>query len=209
MALSYLARDPIHRSHHHDELTFRNVYAGSERFVLPLSHDEVVHGKGSLLSRMWGDPWQSFANLRLLYTYMFTSPGKKLLFMGAEFAQAVLPVHDRQRDPARALAVGFDHPGVALAATAVEVTGALRRKVRAQPGDGHVVEWLVAAHGGFGAPATEERRIRRLRGPHDDVDRGRRRWMTCQGAGHRYRVRRPSLGRAPPRAIRLYPWANR
>lgn len=85
--LAYLGRDPINRSHHHDELTFRSMYAAAENFVLPLSHDEVVHGKGSLLSRMWGDPWQSFANLRLLYTYMFTAPGKKLLFMGGELAQ--------------------------------------------------------------------------------------------------------------------------
>ena len=85
--LGYLGRDPIHRSHHHDEMTFRSMYAASENFILPLSHDEVVHGKGSLLSRMWGDPWQSFANLRLLYTYMFTTPGKKLLFMGGELAQ--------------------------------------------------------------------------------------------------------------------------
>ena len=84
---SYLGRDPVHRSHHHDELTFRSVYAADESFVLPLSHDEVVHGKGSLLARMWGDSWQSFANLRLLYTYMFTLPGKKLLFMGSELAQ--------------------------------------------------------------------------------------------------------------------------
>ena len=85
--LSYLGRDPIHRSHHHDELTFRSAYATAENFVLPLSHDEVVHGKGSLLSRMWGTPGQCFANLRLLYTYMFTLPGKKLLFMGCELAQ--------------------------------------------------------------------------------------------------------------------------
>ena len=96
--LSYLGRDPIHRSHHHGELTFRSVYAGAERFVLPLSHDEVVHGKGSLLSRMWGDTWQSFANLRLLYTLMFTTPGKKLLFMGGEFAQADEWRHDSSLD---------------------------------------------------------------------------------------------------------------
>ena len=96
--LSYLARDPIHRSYHHDELTFRSVYADSERFVLPLSHDEVVHGKGSLLSRMWGDRWESFANLRLLYTYMFTLPGKKLLFMGGEFAQVGEWRHDGSLD---------------------------------------------------------------------------------------------------------------
>ncbi len=84
--LEYLADDPIHRRYHHDRLTFRSVYAGSENFVLPLSHDEVVHGKGSLLGKMPGDEWQRFANLRLLYCYQFTLPGKKLLFMGEELA---------------------------------------------------------------------------------------------------------------------------
>jgi alpha-1,4-glucan:alpha-1,4-glucan 6-glycosyltransferase/4-alpha-glucanotransferase len=85
--LRYLQRDPIHRRHHHHELTFRQVYAQSENFVLPLSHDEVVHGKGSLLGRMPGDDWQRFANLRLLLGYMWSMPGKKLLFMGGELAQ--------------------------------------------------------------------------------------------------------------------------
>ena len=85
--LQYFQRDPIHRSYHHSELTFRAIYALDENFVLPLSHDEVVHGKGSLLNRMPGDDWQKFANLRLLYSYMWTTPGKKLLFMGGEFAQ--------------------------------------------------------------------------------------------------------------------------
>jgi 1,4-alpha-glucan branching enzyme len=84
--LQYFARDPVHRSHHLGELTFRLVYAHSENFVLPLSHDEVVHGKGSLLAKMPGDDWQRFANLRLLYGYMYAQPGKKLLFMGAEVA---------------------------------------------------------------------------------------------------------------------------
>ncbi len=84
--LDYLARDPVHRSWHHDRLTFRSIYAGSENYVLPLSHDEVVHGKGSLLDRMPGDDWQRFANLRLLLGYQWTTPGKKLLFMGGEFA---------------------------------------------------------------------------------------------------------------------------
>ncbi len=85
--LRYLRRDSVHRSHHHGELTFRGLYAFTENFVLPLSHDEVVHGKGSLLNQMSGDAWQKFANLRLLYSYMFTLPGKKLLFMGDEVAQ--------------------------------------------------------------------------------------------------------------------------
>jgi len=85
--LRYLKRDHIHRKHHHGELPFRMVYAFSENFVLPLSHDEVVHGKGSLFGRMTGTEWQKYANLRLLYGYMYAQPGKKLLFMGGEFAQ--------------------------------------------------------------------------------------------------------------------------
>ncbi len=85
--LEYMSQDPIHRQYHHDRLTFGLLYAGTENFVLPLSHDEVVHGKRSLLERMPGDDWRRFANLRALYTYMFTYPGKKLLFMGGEFAQ--------------------------------------------------------------------------------------------------------------------------
>ena len=96
--LDYLAHDPVHRSWHHDELTFRSVYATSEHFVLPLSHDEVVHGKGSLLGRMAGDEWQKFANLRLLYGYQFTQPGKKLLFMGGEFGQRSEWNHDTSLD---------------------------------------------------------------------------------------------------------------
>ncbi len=84
--LGYLAEDPIYRRYHHGELTFRSVYAFSENFVLPLSHDEVVHGKGSLLAKLPGDDWQKFANLRLLYGYQYAVPGKKLLFMGSELA---------------------------------------------------------------------------------------------------------------------------
>ena len=85
--LNYVSKDPVHRHYHHQELTFGLLYAFTENFVLPFSHDEVVHGKGSMLGKMPGDEWQRFANLRLLYTYMYTYPGKKLLFMGNEFGQ--------------------------------------------------------------------------------------------------------------------------
>jgi 1,4-alpha-glucan branching enzyme len=85
--LRYMRHDPIHRKFHQNELTFSLIYAFTENFALPLSHDEVVHGKGALIAQMAGDLWQKFANLRLLYTYMWTHPGKNLLFMGSEFAQ--------------------------------------------------------------------------------------------------------------------------
>jgi 1,4-alpha-glucan branching enzyme len=85
--LYYMGKDPIHRKYHHNELTFSMLYAFSENYVLPLSHDEVVHGKRSLVNKMPGDDWRRLANLRLLLTYQFTHPGKKLLFMGGEFAQ--------------------------------------------------------------------------------------------------------------------------
>jgi 1,4-alpha-glucan branching enzyme len=87
--LSFIAHEPIHRQYHHDMLTFSMLYAFTENFLLPFSHDEVVHGKQSMLHKMPGDEWQKFANLRLLYTYMFTHPGKKLLFMGTEFGQGL------------------------------------------------------------------------------------------------------------------------
>jgi 1,4-alpha-glucan branching enzyme len=96
--LKYLSHEPVHRKYHHDELTFSLIYAFDENFVLPLSHDEVVHGKGSIIDRMPGDDWQKFANVRLLYSYMYAHPGKKLLFMGDEFAQEREWNHDRSLD---------------------------------------------------------------------------------------------------------------
>jgi 1,4-alpha-glucan branching enzyme len=97
-SLSYMSLDSIFRHYHHDILTFGLLYAFHENFVLPFSHDEVVHGKGSMINKMAGDEWQRFANLRLLYTYMFTYPGKKLLFMGSEFAQWNEWSHERALD---------------------------------------------------------------------------------------------------------------
>jgi 1,4-alpha-glucan branching enzyme len=96
--LKHLEREPVHRQWHYDELTFRAIYANSENYVLPLSHDEVVHGKGSLISKLPGDPWQRYATLRLLYGYQWTLPGKKLLFMGDELGVWNEWNHDQQLD---------------------------------------------------------------------------------------------------------------
>jgi 1,4-alpha-glucan branching enzyme len=96
--LNYIGKDPIHRKHHHDQILFGLHYAFSENFILPLSHDEVVHGKRSILGRMPGDDWQRFANLRAYYAFMFGHPGKKLLFMGAEFGQEREWNHDSSLD---------------------------------------------------------------------------------------------------------------
>jgi len=96
--LDYVGHDPVHRSYHHNKLTFSLMYAWSENFVLPLSHDEVVHGKGSLLGKMPGDRWRRFANLRAYYGFMWSHPGKKLLFMGSEFGQEREWNHDQSLD---------------------------------------------------------------------------------------------------------------
>jgi 1,4-alpha-glucan branching enzyme len=96
--LRYFQYDPIHRKHHQNELTFRMLYAYNENFVLPLSHDEVVHGKGPLWDKMAGDEWQKFANLRLLFAYQWAMTGKKLLFMGGEIAQRQEWRHDTSVD---------------------------------------------------------------------------------------------------------------
>jgi len=108
--LQYMSHDPIHRSYHHDEMTFGLLYGFSERFILPLSHDEVVHGKGSLLGKMPGDRWQKFANLRAYFGFMWSHPGKKLLFMGGEIAQEREWSHDREID--WFLLDNADHAGI-------------------------------------------------------------------------------------------------
>jgi 1,4-alpha-glucan branching enzyme len=96
--LGYFQQDPIHRRYHHHQITFSLMYAFTENFILPLSHDEVVHGKGSLINKMPGDPWQKRANLRALYGFMWAHPGKKLLFMGGELAQEAEWSHERSLD---------------------------------------------------------------------------------------------------------------
>ncbi|MEZ4328829.1 MAG: 1,4-alpha-glucan branching protein GlgB [Polyangiales bacterium] len=123
--LRYFGRDPVHRRFHQEQLTFRSMYACSENFVLPLSHDEVVHGKGSLLAKMPGDTWQQFANLRLLYAFMFAQPGHKLLFQGAELAPYTEWAHDGALDLGL---LGYaTHRGV------FELLGALNALYRAEP----------------------------------------------------------------------------
>lgn len=140
--LAYMKQDPVHRRWHHDKLRFGLVYAFSENFVLPLSHDEVVHGKGSILGRMPGDEWQRFANLRAYYGFMWGHPGKKLLFMGQEFAQGNEWNHDAEL-PWWLLQYEF-HGGVQ------RLVRDLNRLQREQPalhrldGDGAGFEWIDA-----------------------------------------------------------------
>ena len=124
--LDYLHHEPVHRKFHHNQLTFGMLYAWSENFVLPLSHDEVVHGKGSLIAKMPGDEWQRFANLRLLYAFMWAYPGKKLLFMGGEFGQSGEWSHDRSLDW-HLLGMGPYHRGLQ------RLVGDLNRLYRAEP----------------------------------------------------------------------------
>lgn len=140
--LQYMARDPIHRKYHHNEITFGLVYAFSENFVLPLSHDEVVHGKGTILGKMSGDDWQQFANLRAYYAMMWGYPGKKLLFMGQEFAQRREWSEERALD--WHLMDAPAHRGVA------DLIRDLNRLYRSTPAlhardcEGEGFEWLIA-----------------------------------------------------------------
>ena len=133
--LGYFAHDPVHRRCHHRELTFGLLYAFSENFVLPLSHDEVVHGKGSLLNKMPGDEWQRFANLRALYGWMWAYPGDQLLFMGGELAQWARVERGRRASTGRR-STGERHRGVqelvrALNRVARRVAGAVGARPRA------------------------------------------------------------------------------
>lgn len=122
-SLAYFREDPIHRRHHHERLTFGLLYAWSERFVLALSHDEVVHGKGSLLGKMPGDRWRQFANLRLLHAWQHLMPGKKLAFMGGEIAQWSEWHHDAELDWA-----ALDDPLHAGVQTLVRLLNKLHRE---------------------------------------------------------------------------------
>ena len=139
--LQYMAREPVHRRHHHDEITFGLAYAYSENFVLPLSHDEVVHGKGSLLTKMAGDEWQKFANLRSLYALMWGYPGKKLLFMGQEFAQR------QEWSEARALdwhlRASAPHEGVRTLVRDLNRLYTAKPALHARDCEGEGFEWLV------------------------------------------------------------------
>jgi 1,4-alpha-glucan branching enzyme len=141
--LDYMSRDPISRRYAHHELTFRAAYAFNENFVLPLSHDEVVYGKSSLLRKMPGDRWHKFANLRLLLAYMYAQPGKKLLFMGDEFAEEREWSHDRGLD--WGLLEWPDHAGVRLLAGDLNHLYCTRRALHCGEFSPETFEWLDAA----------------------------------------------------------------
>jgi 1,4-alpha-glucan branching enzyme len=139
--LAVIGRDPIHRKHHHDQLTFRSLYVNAENYVLPLSHDEVVHGKGSLLDKIPGDPWQKYATLRLLYGYQWTLPGKKLLFMGDELGVWGEWNHDSQLD----WALGAHPAHAGIAKWIGDLNGAYRNYMALHRGDCEPwgFKWLV------------------------------------------------------------------
>lgn len=141
---SYMRHDPIHRKYHHNDLTFSLIYAFHENFVLPLSHDEVVHGKGSLLGQMPGDLWQKFANLRLLYTYMWTHPGKKLLFMGSEFGQ--WNEWDYDRSLQWELLQWETHQGVQKCVADLNALMAREKALHELDFDGRGFEWIDCHH---------------------------------------------------------------
>ncbi len=138
--LRYMQLEPIHRKFHQDELTFSLIYAFTENFALPLSHDEIVHGKGALLDQMPGDQWQRFANLRLLYSYMWTHPGKKLLFMGSDFGQWNEWNHDGELQ--WDLLKWDTHQGVQKAVTDLNAMYRREPALHELDFDGHGFEWI-------------------------------------------------------------------
>lgn len=140
--LRHLGRDPVYRRHHYNELTFRGLYAFTERFVLPLSHDEVVHMKGSLLTKMPGDEWQKLANLRLLYAYQYTQPGKKLLFMGSEIASWREWNHEAELD--WGLLASPRHAGIAALVHDLNELYRTRPALHASDFDPAGFSWVVA-----------------------------------------------------------------
>jgi 1,4-alpha-glucan branching enzyme len=140
-SLSYFARDPIYRKHHHNELTFGLLYAFSENFVLPISHDEVVHGKGSMIAKMPGDDWQKFANLRAYYGLMWGHPGKKLLFMGQEFAQWGEWSEERSLD--WNLLAYAPHEGMRRLVRDLNFTYRSKPALHARDCEGEGFEWIV------------------------------------------------------------------
>ena len=157
--LEYLAHDPIYRRYHHHDLTFRSIYAESEHFILPLSHDEVVHGKGSLLAKMPGDEWQKRANLRMLLAYQWATPGKKLLFMGGEFGAHREWDHESELD--WGLLASADHSGFLSLVT--DLNFWYRSEPALGADDAAGMEWIIAddsqnsayvfvRHGGGGSP---------------------------------------------------------
>jgi len=139
--LKYMGRDPVHRQYHHDDITFGLMYAFSENFVLPLSHDEVVHGKGSLLNKMSGDDWQQFANLRAYYGLMWGYPGKKLLFMGQEFAQRREWSEERALD--WELRCASPHEGVRNCVRDLNRVYKAHPALHARDCEGEGFEWLI------------------------------------------------------------------
>jgi 1,4-alpha-glucan branching enzyme len=145
-SLDYMAEDPMNRSHHHNKLTFSLVYAFSENFVLPISHDEVVHGKGSLLRKMPGDRWQQLANLRAFLSTMWAHPGKQLLFMGCEFGQESEWAESRELD--WWLLDHSEHRGLQALVRDLNAIYASSRPLWTQDGDSAGFSWIDANDAG-------------------------------------------------------------
>jgi 1,4-alpha-glucan branching enzyme len=141
-SLSYFQKDPIYRQYHHNQLTFGLLYAFSEHFALPLSHDEVVHGKGSLIGKMPGDRWQKLANLRSLFAWMWAHPGRKLVFMGGEFAQSAEWNHDRSLD--WHLLEHPEHRGVQSLVSQINALYRSERALHESDDEPHGFQWIQA-----------------------------------------------------------------